>query len=113
MLGLTFKENCEDLRNSRVIDVIRELETYGIEVLVYDPVANAVDAKEEYGVELVDFDRLSGLDAVIAAVAHDELVNMAVSELAAKSAAGAPFIDIKSSYDRDELAGAGFSVWRL
>lgn len=113
VLGLTFKENCEDLRNSRVIDVIRELESYGIEVLVNDPVANAEDAKEEYGVELTDFGQLDKLDAVVAAVAHDELVNIDITELAGKATSGAPFIDIKSSYDREKLSSSGFNVWRL
>lgn len=113
VLGLTFKENCEDLRNSRVIDVIQELESYGIEVLVHDPVANAADAIEEYGVELVGFGQLDKLDAVVAAVAHDELVNIDITELAGKTTSGAPFIDIKSSYDREKLSAAGFNVWRL
>jgi len=113
VLGLTFKENCEDLRNSRVIDVIRELESYGLNVLVHDPVANTEDAKKVYGINLVGFEELGELDAIVAAVAHDALVNMDVDILAAKAISGAPFIDIKSSYDRDELAAAGFTVWRL
>jgi len=113
VLGLTFKENCEDLRNSRVIDVIRELESYGLKVLVYDPVANVEEAKRVYGIDLVEFEKLEGLDAIVAAVAHDVLVNTDVNDLAAKATPGAPFIDIKSSYDRDALADVGFSVWRL
>lgn len=113
VLGLTFKENCEDLRNSRVIDVIRELEAYGVEVLVHDPVANVEDAREEYGVSLVGRDALSNLDAIVAAVAHDELVALDISALAAMANGSVPFIDIKSSYDRTALAAAGFAVWRL
>ncbi len=113
VLGLTFKENCEDLRNSRVIDVIRELEAYGVNVLVHDPVANAEDAKRVYGIDLVEYESLTDLDAVVAAVAHDGLVNMDIEALAAKAVPGAPFVDIKSSYDRDALAAAGFHVWRL
>jgi len=113
VLGLTFKENCADLRNSRVIDVITELQDYGVEVLVYDPVANALDAKDEYGIELVEFEKLVELDAIVAAVPHSELVSMEVSKLAATGATGMPFIDIKSSYDREELASYGFDVWRL
>ena len=113
VLGITFKENCEDLRNSRVIDVIRELETYAIEVLVFDPVANKEEANGAYGVDLVGFEDLVGLDAIVAAVAHDELVNMDIAKLANKSVAGAPFIDIKSSYNREELESVGFDVWRL
>jgi len=113
VLGLTFKENCEDLRNSRVIDVIRELESYGIEVLVHDPIANAADAKKAYGIDLVGFEMLGKLDGIVAAVAHDELLALDAPELADRSAAGAPFMDIKSAYDQDALASAGFTVWRL
>jgi len=113
VLGLTFKENCADLRNSRVIDVIEELQSYGVEVLVHDPVADAAEAKRIYGLELVDFDRLTALDGVVAAVAHDVLVALDISALAKRAVPGAPFVDIKSSYDRQALADAGFSVWRL
>jgi len=113
VLGLTFKENCEDLRNSRVIDVIRELEAYGIKPMVHDPVANVNEAKEEYGVELMSLNELTALDAVIAAVAHDQLVGMDISELASHCHSGVPFIDIKSAYDRATLESHGFKVWRL
>ena len=113
VLGLTFKENCEDLRNSRVIDVIRELESYGVEVLVFDPIANKAEAKEEYGIDLVDFKELNSLDAIVAAVAHDALVELDVAVLAQTGTSGMPFVDIKSSYDRDKLVAAGFNVWRL
>ncbi|MFC1545943.1 nucleotide sugar dehydrogenase [Pseudomonadota bacterium] len=113
ILGLTFKENCEDLRNSRVIDVIRGLESYGVEVLVCDPVTSIDAAKQEYGVDLVGFEQLQNLDAIVAAVAHDELVSMDVARLATTGMPGMPFMDIKSSYDRAALAEAGFSVWRL
>jgi UDP-N-acetyl-D-galactosamine dehydrogenase len=113
VLGITFKENCEDLRNSRVIDVIHELESYGIEVLVFDPVANIDDARQEYGVDLVGFEQLTNLDAIVAAVAHDKLIALDEATLAASGSSGMPFIDIKSSYDRDALVAAGFNVWRL
>jgi len=113
VLGITFKENCEDIRNSRVFDVIAELQTYGIEVLVHDPLANARDAKREHGIELVGFEDLVDIDAMIAAVAHDALISLNVAMLAATGSSGMPFIDIKSSYDRDALSAAGFKVWRL
>jgi len=113
VLGITFKENCEDLRNSRVIDVIRELGSYGIDVLVFDPVANKAEAKKAYGIELIELEDLVGLEAIVAAVAHDELVAMDADALSATGSTGMPFIDIKSSYDRDRLASAGFRVWRL
>jgi len=113
VLGITFKENCEDLRNSRVIDVIRELESYGIDVLVFDPVANKEEAKDVYDVDLVDFEALTELDAIVAAVAHDALTALDAGILSTTGLSGMPFIDIKSSYDRDALASAGFKVWRL
>lgn len=113
VLGITFKENCADLRNSRVIDVIRELASYGIEVLVFDPVANKAEAKSVYGVELAGFEDLTGLDAIVAAVAHDELIALDAATLSATGSSSMPFIDIKSSYDRDALTTAGFKVWRL
>jgi len=113
VLGLTFKENCEDLRNSRVVDVISELQSYGVEVLVFDPVANKLNAKEEYGIDLVRFEDLTRIDAIVAAVAHDELLSLGADLLASTGEAGMPFIDIKSSYDREGLNSSGFKVWRL
>jgi len=114
VLGLTFKEDCADLRNSRVIDVIRELESYGIDVRVHDPVADKDEAKDEYGVELMTLENMGEVDAVVAAVAHRELVGASVSSIAAFSGGKAiPFIDVKSAYDRNMLQQAGFRVWRL
>jgi len=113
VLGLTFKENCEDLRNSRVVDVITELQDYGVDVLVCDPVASAGDAKKEYGIHLANFADLQGLDAIIAAVAHDEFLDVSPADFASHARAGAPFMDIKSSYDRDALEYAGLKAWRL
>jgi len=115
LLGLTFKENCEDLRNSRVIDVIRELESYGVEVVVHDPVANVANAKEIYGIELSDLKGVEKVDAIIAAVAHDALLERSPSAWAAllDVEQGTPFMDVKSAFDRHELAAAGFKVWRL
>ena len=72
MLGLTFKENCADLRNSKVVDIIRELQAYGVEVFVHDPQADAEEAMHEYGVRLVRWDDLPRADAIVAAVAHRE-----------------------------------------
>ena len=114
VLGLTFKEDCADLRNSRVIDVIRELEEYGVEVLVHDPVADADEARREYGVELVALDAAAPVDAVVAAVAHREIAALDPARLAALGREpGIPFMDVKSAFDRQALAAAGFSVWRL
>src|SRR6185437_12393655 len=71
VMGMTFKENCADLRNSKVIDVIRELESYSIEVAVTDPLSDAAEAAREYGVALVPWEKLPRADAIIAAVPHD------------------------------------------
>lgn len=76
ILGFTFKENCPDTRNTRIIDIVRELEEYGIEPVVCDPVADAEEAKEEYGIELKKQDALKNLDTLIVAVAHDEFKNL-------------------------------------
>lgn len=113
VMGLTFKENCEDLRNSRVIDVIKELQTYAVDVLVYDPVANAADALHEYGVELVQIEDVHGIDAIVAAVSHQQIVELDIHFLAEKTGPCAPFIDVKSAFDREALSAAGFKTWRL
>jgi len=113
MLGLTFKENCEDLRNSRVIDVIQELESYGVEVLVHDPVAKREEAKKEYGVDLLDLKDIENVAAIVAAVSHEALLNEDVATWSALASLGAPFMDVKSAFDADELKHAGFKVWRL
>jgi len=112
LLGLSFKEDCEDLRNSRVIDVIRELESYGVQVLVHDPVINAVDAKREYGVALYDWAGVGKVDAVVAAVAHAPFLSLRAEDW--QMVAGeVPFIDVKSAFDREMLGKLGFKVWRL
>ena len=113
VLGLTFKENCADLRNSRVIDVITELEDYGIEVLVHDPVAEADEAKAEYHIDLVELDSIEPVDAIVAAVAHQDILDIGVNDWLKVAGDGAPFIDVKSAFDRRELEAAGFRVWRL
>lgn len=113
VLGLTFKENCPDLRNSKVIDVIRELRSYGCEVCVHDPVAASSEAVHEYGVELVEWEQLPVAEAMVAAVAHREYLDMPLAELLGKLRPGGVFSDVKSSYDPAALAAAGATVWRL
>ncbi|MDQ6964652.1 MAG: nucleotide sugar dehydrogenase [Mariprofundales bacterium] len=114
LLGLTFKENCADLRNSRVIDIIDELESYGIEVVVHDPVADVAAAKEEYGVDLVSLEGgVESVDAIVAAVAHSELLAVDLQVWLQLAGAGAPFLDVKSAFDRNNLIDIGFRVWRL
>ena len=96
VLGLTFKENCPDLRNSKVPDIIRELESYGVEIHVHDPVANADEAAHEYGATLRSWDELPIADAIVLAVAHSEFVAMAPSRLATKLRQGGCLVDVKS-----------------
>lgn len=113
VLGLTFKENCPDLRNSKVIDVVRELEAFGCDVHVHDPVADADEAMHEYGVTLRAWDALPKADAIVAAVAHKELLARPLREYTAKVISKGCFIDVKSLYDRAALGELGLNVWRL
>ncbi|HMY48178.1 MAG TPA: nucleotide sugar dehydrogenase [Rhodocyclaceae bacterium] len=113
VLGLTFKENCPDLRNSKVIDVIRELQSFGCNVHVHDPVAESAEAEHEYGVSLTSWDKLPKAGAMVAAVAHKEYAEMGVGALAEKIVSGGVFTDVKSFYDPAQLQAAGLSVWRL
>jgi UDP-N-acetyl-D-galactosamine dehydrogenase len=113
VLGLTFKENCGDLRNSKVIDIIRELQSYGVEVAVTDPQADPEEAVHEYGVRLVPWDSLGAADAVVAAVAHQEYAALKPADLAGKLKPGGAFIDVKAAFDARALEAAGYRVWRL
>jgi len=113
VLGLTFKEDVPDLRNSRVIDVINELESFGVDVYVHDPLAQAEEAQHEYGVELSSWEDLPRADAIIMAVAHQEYLSRPVSDYLSKAHENSCFIDVKAQFDRDELQSAGFRVWRL
>ena len=113
VLGLTFKENCPDLRNSRVVDIIAELQDYCCEVLVHDPWVEPGEAREEYGIKLSAWDDLTDVQAVILAVPHREFLALPVTEFRAIAAANATLVDIKSVLPRDELAAAGLDVWRL
>ena len=113
VFGLTFKEDCPDLRNSRVIDVIRELESYGAKVIVHEPVADAEEAKHEYGVELTAWDDLPQAAAIVAAVAHKEFRNRPLSDITSKLQAGGVLTDVKSMFDEAQLKAKGVTVWRL
>jgi len=113
VLGLTFKEDCPDLRNSRVIDVIRELQDYGINVHVHDPVPAAHEAKHEYGIHLKNWNDLPRANAMVAAVGHREFLSMPTSQIVDKLQPGSPFIDVKSRFDADSLRTMNINVWRL
>ena len=113
VLGLTFKENCADLRNSRVIDVIRELTAFGARVHVHDPVADPDEAMHEYGLILTPWDELPRADAIVSAVAHRGLRERSVDELAAKLMPNGVYVDVKSQVDAAALRSRGVRVWRL
>ena len=113
VLGLTFKENCPDLRNSKVIDVIRELESYGVTVHVHDPVADSAEAVHEYGVQLTPWEHLPKASATVLAVSHAEYKAHSVDEYAAKLAPGGLFVDVKCAMDATALKARGLHVWRL
>ena len=113
VLGLTFKEDCPDLRNSKVIDVIRELQSYGVNVHVHDPVAEVEAAKHEYDVDLVAWDELPRADAIVAAVAHKALKARSADDYANKLVPGGLYVDVKSQADASALRELGVKVWRL
>lgn len=113
MLGLTFKENCPDIRNSKVIDIIREFQDYGINVQVHDPLADPLEAEEVYGVKLTALGELRPAAAVIVAVAHQRYREMSVSDLIGMMGVNQVLIDVKCIYDRDEVKRAGVRLWRL
>jgi UDP-N-acetyl-D-galactosamine dehydrogenase len=96
-----------------VIDVINELKSYGVQVLVHDPVPNADEARHEYGLELISWEELPTADAMVAAVAHRQFKDMGEKELSSKVKKGGCFIDVKCQFDREALAAAGLTVWRL
>jgi UDP-N-acetyl-D-galactosamine dehydrogenase len=113
ILGLTFKENCADLRNSRVVDVIQELQSFGIIVHVHDPHASPAEAKEAYGLELQQWEDLPQADAIILAVAHSALIAKPFSTYLQKVKPGGCFIDVKSQLEPALVKDAGLTLWRL
>ena len=113
VIGLTFKENCPDLRNSKVADIVHELESYGVDVHVYDPLAEADEAEHEYGIKLESWDSLPKADALIAAVPHKEVLALSLTDFQSKLNDGGCFIDVKSQFDPEALKEAGYCVWRL
>lgn len=113
VLGITFKEDVPDLRNSKVWDLIVELRNYGVEVFVHDPVADADEALREYGVQLCNWDDLPQADAIVAAVAHRSLLSKTNEAIATKVKSGGSFVDVKARFDTAVLTSAGFKIWRL
>ena len=114
VLGMTFKENCPDIRNSRVIDVLRRLHEYGIRPLVSDPYADPVEVKRVYGVELCSLDSIHDMDCVIVAVAHDAFRQAGAEALLRMFDGGEKvLVDVKGIFSRDETAALGIRHWRL
>lgn len=113
VLGLTFKENCPDLRNSKVADVIRELEDFGCLVQVHDPLAEEHEALEEYGISLITRAELKPAHAVVFAVPHAAYLEEGVAGIRSLVCDGGVVVDVKSVLDRDELEAAGVKMWRL
>jgi len=114
VLGFTFKENCQDTRNTKVIDIINELNEYGVGAIVSDPVADRDEAKHEYGIEIVDVKRLPKVDAVLVCVGHEEFKNFEVEQFDALFADEKKVLfDIKGMYDKDTFISNGYDYWRL
>ena len=114
VLGLTFKENCSDLRNSKVADVVKELQDFGCEVHVHDPLAEPEQALHEYGIRLSEWGQLpQNADAIVAAVSHAEYTTQPVAKLLAPLKPGGVFIDIKSAYMPEAITATGACLWRL
>lgn len=113
VLGLTFKENCPDVRNSRVPDIVRELQTYGINIHVHDPLAEKTEAWHEYEVSPVGWNELPEADALILAVAHRGYGEMPLSTLLSRVRRGGVVVDVKSTLDLRAITAGGRTCWRL
>lgn len=114
ILGFTFKENCPDTRNTKVIDIVKELKEYGIQPLLTDPVADAAEAKRLYGVDFVDMAEARDMDAVVLAVAHTEFASFTMEQMDKFFGEGTKvLLDLKGLLNRKEYEAAGYSYWRL
>ncbi|MDC4340055.1 Vi polysaccharide biosynthesis UDP-N-acetylglucosamine C-6 dehydrogenase TviB [Acinetobacter baumannii] len=114
VLGVTFKENCPDIRNSKVADLIKELEFWGTQVVVADPWADAEEVKHEYGIELGTVNAQNPVDSLIVAVGHSEFRSLSASDLRSYVKAEKPVLaDVKSLFDRTQMSDVGFTVFRL
>ena len=114
ILGITFKENCPDIRNSKVVDMVREFQGWGMQVVVSDPVADADEVRHEYGIELQAIDAAHPVDVLVVAVGHSAYRAMTPAELRPLCRGDKPILaDVKSLYDRHDAAAQGFAVFRL
>lgn len=114
ILGFSFKENCPDTRNTKIIDIVHELEEYGIAPVIADPEADAAEAKRLYGVEFVDMGTIRDMDAVILAVAHPKFSHFTMADMDKFFGTGMKvLLDLKGLLNRKEYEAAGYSYWRL
>lgn len=113
LLGLTFKEDCPDLRNSRVVDIIQELESYGIQVHVHDPIADSKEARAFYGVELKPWEEIRRMDALIIAVSHKDYREKSVDDYITRLVSGGCIIDVKGILDSEAVKEKAIHFWRL
>ena len=115
LLGITFKENCPDIRNSRVVDILKSLEEYGIKALVVDPWADKETVWQEYGLRLLDMQEISEADCLVACVAHNEFVVLGIDEINKMYKQGEKklFVDVKSIFKPELFAGKEYCYWSL
>ena len=114
LLGITFKENCPDIRNTKVFDIIQELREYGIEPVVADPEADAEEALRFYGIKLTPVDEIRDMDAVVLAVAHEAYKSYTMEDMDKLLNADKKILfDVKGLFDRKAYEKAGYSYWRL
>jgi UDP-N-acetyl-D-galactosamine dehydrogenase len=114
VLGITFKEDVPDLRNTRVVDIIHELKDYGVQVMAHDPLADPVEARHYYDLELLPMEALKGVDAVVVAVMHKRYREMGITGIADLCTNGKPIIvDVKSAFNPNDIASEALVYWRL
>ena len=114
ILGFTFKENCPDTRNTKIIDIVRELREYGIEPVIADPQADAEEAKRLYGVEFSGLEAVRNMDAVVLAVAHREFADLSMETVDGWFGQGRKvLLDLKGMLDRKAYEKAGYIYFRL
>ncbi len=114
ILGFTFKENCPDTRNTKVIDIVNELKEYGIEPVIADPAADKAEAKHLYNIDFEEINNVKNMDAVILAVSHEEFTHLSKNDLDALFGEGKKvLLDVKGLFDRKSYEEAGYSYWRL
>jgi UDP-N-acetyl-D-galactosamine dehydrogenase len=113
VLGLTFKEDCPDLRNSRVPDIISELEQFGSRVQVHDPLSDPEEALQEYGITLLDESDLLPAHAIVLAIAHQEYLNWSLDQWKNVLLSGCVLMDIQGKMPTNQLQSVGYIIWKL